>query len=206
MIAEHSDWNAVLGHELRSPISAILGYQELLEEGTLGVLPPAAADAVHRIRLAAEQLLLLVVAIERTSDSDDAEPIAARVVIDEAVSAIRFEADARGSSIDVGDSSVMLLTRRNDARRALALVLSAAIKVGPDLPLHVAAAQSEAATVTVTGARLDPVRDSADPDLPLTGAGLRLQLARAAAGLAGGSIHLDSAGTVHLTLPRAPDT
>ncbi|MGH7447061.1 MAG: histidine kinase dimerization/phospho-acceptor domain-containing protein, partial [Longimicrobiales bacterium] len=139
---DHKDWNSILGHELRSPIAAILGYQELLEEGTLGDLPPAANDAVQRIRFAANQLLLLVAAIERT-DSDEVETVDARDVIHDVLATIRFEAEARGTRIDTTEDAVALVTRRTDACRALALALSAAIKVTPGGTLQVAAADGD---------------------------------------------------------------
>ena len=199
MTIEHSDWNAVLAHELRSPIAAILGYQELLEEGTLGTLPPAAADAIGRIRLAGAQLMLLIAAIERTSDHDPAVPVSAADVIANAISTIRSEADGRGTRIDVAVPPMTLLTRPTHACRALALALSAAIKVSPGDTLKVTARAADVAVILVAGSAIDPVRDGADPDLPLTGAGLRLRLAQSAADLAAGSLSIDH-GTVELRL------
>lgn len=204
MNSEHPDWNAVLAHELRSPIAAILGYQELLEEGTLGSLPPAAADAVGRIRQAAAHLMLLIAAIEHASDYDAPVPETASDIIDNAISTIRSEADGRGSRIDVAAEPITLFTRPTHACRALALALSAAVKVSPGDTLHVtvSAPDADAAVIRVTGSAIDPVRDAADPHLPLTGAGFRLRLARAAADLAGGSLATTEDGTIELRLEQ----
>ena len=47
---------AGMGHELRTVISTLLGYHELLEDGVLGPVPPGAAEAVGRIGDAAREL------------------------------------------------------------------------------------------------------------------------------------------------------
>jgi signal transduction histidine kinase len=214
MTNDHSDWNAVLGHELRSPVAAILGYQELLDEGTLGELPPAAADALRRIRFAATQLLTLIEAVEGSGNGQDPAPVPARDIIDDAVSTVRFEADARATRIDVADAGVELVTRRTDACRALALILGAAVKVTPGGTLSVTVTDTSHDTlldtagprVIITGASLDPERDRLARDRPLTGAGLRLELARATAARVRGDVDLDAAGVVHLLLPRLPTT
>ena len=207
MTTDHSEWSAVLGHELRSPVAAILGYQELLSEGTFGPLPPDAADAIRRIGFAAEQLLLLIDAIEPGHDEDErAEPVRAHDVIDAIVALARLEAEGRGVSIDVAPDGVGLVTRRADAARALALMLGAAVKVSPGAALCVAASDGSVPRITVSGASLDPERDRIAHDAPLTPAALRLQLARVAAARAGGSVEIDPAGSVHLVLPRLAET
>jgi signal transduction histidine kinase len=207
MTTDHSEWSAVLGHELRSPVAAILGYQELLSEGTFGPLTPDAADAIRRIGFAAEQLLLLIDAIEPGHDEDErAEPVGALDVIDGIVTLARLEAEGRGVSIDVAPDRVGLVTRRGDAARALALMLGAAVKVSPGASLRVAASDGSVPRITVSGASLDPERDRIDHDAPLTPAALRLQLARVAAARAGGSVDIDPSGAVHLVLPRLAET
>lgn len=49
-----------IGHEFRTPLSSILGHQELLSEGILGGLQPKAEEAVGRIGVAAVQLTHLI--------------------------------------------------------------------------------------------------------------------------------------------------
>src|SRR5262245_48194254 len=50
----------VLGHELRTPLAAILGYQELLVDGIYGDLNPRQKEPIERIQRSAEQILSLV--------------------------------------------------------------------------------------------------------------------------------------------------
>lgn len=204
---ELAEWNAVLGHELRSPIAAILGYQELIAEGTFGDFPDGAREALDRIGLAAQQLLVLVEAIERSTSAPQpglASTLVAAELCRDAIEHVRFEAEARGTTIEVANADVPLRTRRDDACRALVLILGAAIKVSPGETLRVFAADAGTPRITVAGAGLDPVRDTAAPAVPLTGAAVRLELARTSARHAGGSIDLDSSGSVHLLLPHQP--
>lgn len=51
---------AVMSHEMRTPLNAILGYAELLEVGVHGDLPPAARSYIERIRLGGRHLLDLI--------------------------------------------------------------------------------------------------------------------------------------------------
>ncbi|HEX2165775.1 MAG TPA: histidine kinase dimerization/phospho-acceptor domain-containing protein, partial [Longimicrobiales bacterium] len=200
------DWNAVLGHELRSPVAAILGYQELLDEGTLGPLPDTAADALRRIRFAATQLITLIDAVEGSSNGQDAEAVPARDLIHDALSTVRFEAEGRGTLLRTDDADVDLFTRRTDACRALALILGAAVKVTPGGTLRVSARDADEPQITVTGSGLDPARDRLAHNRPLTGAGLRLELAGAAAARVSGTADLLPGGTVQLRLPRLSST
>ena len=204
MSSAHPDWNAVLGHELRTPVAAILGYQELLEDGTLGQIPAPAAEALRRVRFAASQLITLIDAVEGSADGQQPSAFPVRDLFNDAISAVSFDAEGRGTRIESSDAPLELHTHRNDACRALALILGAAIKVTPGGVLHIAAGESDGPRITVSGASLDPVRDRLDPDRPLTGAGLRLELASAAAARIRGTVELRSDGSVRLLLPRLP--
>ena len=204
MSTGHPDWNAVLGHELRTPVAAILGYQELLEDDTLGPLPQSAAEALRRIRLAADQLITLIDAIEGSWDGQDPAPFSARDILDDAARSVRFEAEGRDTTIAIGAANARLLTRRADACRALTLILGAAVKVTPGGSIHVAADDLDVPRFILSGSNLHPDRDHLDPDRPLSGAGLRLELARAAARRIDGRLDLLPDGVVHLRLPRLP--
>ena len=75
----------------------------------------------------------------------------------DAISAVSFDAEGRGTRIESSDSPLELHTHRNDACRALALVLGAAVKVTPGGVLNVDAGGSHDPHITVSGASLDPV-------------------------------------------------
>src|SRR5688572_1311609 len=76
--AYQREWVATLAHELRSPIAAIVGYGELLEDGMFGKLDARGSDAIVRIRAIADQMLELANGMDRAAaprepDGDGAE-------------------------------------------------------------------------------------------------------------------------------------
>ena len=55
-----ADFLAIVSHDLRTPLTAIIGYAELLEMGVPEPLPVAAQQPVQRIRTSARHLLYLL--------------------------------------------------------------------------------------------------------------------------------------------------
>src|SRR5690606_15206880 len=149
--------------------------------GTLGALPPAAADALRRIRVAAAQLINLIDAVEGSSDGQPPEAVPSHDLFADAISTVSFDAEGRGTRIDIDGPAVDLFTRRTDACRALALALGAAVKVTPAGLIRVSAVDNDGPVLIIAGASLDSSRDRLADDRPLTGAALRLELAAAAA-------------------------
>lgn len=209
------EWNASLAHEMRSPLAAVLGYGELLEDGVLGEMDERATDALRRIRIAAEHLIQLVDGVDRAALPPDITqsiaPVYAHSIVEQAADAVRFDADARGTSLTISPANPVYLTSRDDAARALVLALGAAIKASPGTQLAIA---TDPAAIMIGGTRLDPDRDNPDnaaaghTGSPLSGAGFRLALARHAARMAGGELsllHHDGHASVMLRLPPAPD-
>jgi signal transduction histidine kinase len=207
---------ALLAHELRSPIAAILGYEELLAEGTFGHLDARARDPIARIRLAAEQLRLLVDGFDQMDSTlqgaGQAEAVSGGDLIDRAIELLRFEAESRSITVYADNRSVDFVTRADDARRAVLLALGAAIKASPGATLRLCAAAGDAPHIRITGTGLDLTQDApatgAEPGGPRTGAGLRLSFAAAAARRAGGALMLESTAggvEVRVVLPRLAD-
>lgn len=58
--AGQSELLAVMSHDLRSPLAAILGYAELLAMGVPESIPDRSLECVHRIRAAARRLQALL--------------------------------------------------------------------------------------------------------------------------------------------------
>lgn len=211
---------AVLAHELRSPIGAILGFEELLSEGIMGELPPATDDALARIRGSARQLLDLVSGLTDLAGDDRdppalaSEAVDAEALVGTVLHALQPEAAGRGAAIHRATDGRLptITTDPERARRAVQLALMAAIKTtaGGTLTLHTSAGPDEL-TFRITGSRLHAERDDPDRSLHaadhahLTGAGLRIGMARTAAASLGGALHMQPDGessSIVLTLPR----
>lgn len=215
------EWIGAFGHELRSPIAAILGYAELVHDGALGAVDPRAADAAHRIAAAAEQLIVLLDGVDaavdgagrRAVDVDaDAEDASAAQLIARAVDAARADAESRSVELVVDPADVTLHTDPDEAMRALHLVLGAAIKASPGGTLRISAVQATDGApepgIVVRGSGLRPGTDGPEAAArgdTITGGGIRLMLANEVARRVGGRVVLESvaAGSrVVLVLPR----
>lgn len=55
-----SDLVSTISHELRTPVTSIAGYVEVLSDQLMGDLTPAQADVVHRIQRNSQRLRLLI--------------------------------------------------------------------------------------------------------------------------------------------------
>jgi signal transduction histidine kinase len=197
---DEREWFAVFAHELRSPLSAVLGYSELLTDGTFGDMDPRSADAAHRLRRSAEQLMLLIQDLDPPRGGtapDDASGTGALRIIEDAAAVLAADAESRDVQLDIDARlpDVRLTTRLEHARRALCLALGAAIKASPGCRLALHAEAGEVPVISIAGSRLHPTemplpRPPGAPHTPLTGAGIRLELAARAARQAGGSIVL----------------
>ncbi|CAN5611886.1 hypothetical protein BH23GEM10_BH23GEM10_16060 [soil metagenome] len=213
------EWVSAFGHELRSPLAAILGYGELVHEGALGNIDPRAADAVRRMAAAAEQLIALLDGVDAAmDDAADAGPVqlpagvSERVragdLIDRAVAWLRVDADSRDVTFAVSAPEVLLHTVAADALRALMLALSAAVKGSPNRELRVSAVEADPPAILIDGSSLDPTRDEharAHAGSRGSGGALRLSLARGSARRVHGDVAIESAtggARITVSLPR----
>src|SRR5688572_10013537 len=218
--AYQREWVATLAHELRSPIAAIVGYGELLQDGMFGKLDERGTDAIVRIRAVADQMLKLANGMDRAAtpkedDRDPAETTAAAELIRDAVERQRLDADVREVKLNVQEVDAVLHTHIDDARRAFVLALSAAIKASPGHSLRLSAEPGAAPALLILDSRLDPLRDdparilenTPDGEEPqLTGPALRIGMARSITevSLRGQlTLHATPEGcTVRVELPR----
>jgi light-regulated signal transduction histidine kinase (bacteriophytochrome) len=209
----------VLGHELRTPLAAILGYQELLADGIYGELNSRQKEPVERIQRSAEQILSLIDGLQELAaagnPSDDVQTTTdTRSVIESLAQRLLPVAEARGVQLefDQGDNQLLENFLLQRFLRAAEMAAMAAIKSSFGQTLHIDCTRSDS-TVTcfVRGSRLDPQRDhpvhftlEARDSAPTSAAQVRLAMAAATLAAAGGGVRFlpDTDGTtLELSLP-----
>jgi signal transduction histidine kinase len=210
------EWLGVLAHEMRSPVGAILGYSELIADDA--VEGPRLRDASLRMAAAAEQILALIrgiehVALIRTDSADGPAELELGALAAEAINQLRYEADARGTSLDLAATDAPVHGDPDALSLALLLALGAVVKVsnGRSIPITTGPDGAGGASLLASATGLRP--DVDDPagskasDQGLTGAGLRIALARNLLESRGGSCTIRTAGDggdLVLTLPAPP--
>ncbi len=183
-------------HELRAPLSAILGYQELLHDGAYGELSEPARDASARLGRAAHHLLHLidgVIELSRMRSGDvqpDLETVDLGVVFAAAGDAFRSHATEREiePSVEIPADLPTIQTDRDRLVRALDLVMTSAVRHpdGPAMTLRVEAGEGDFAVI------VEPTRLTLDPDTedPTIRMGIRLAVAYRIGQLLGGGLDL----------------
>lgn len=207
--------SALIGHDLRTPLSTIIGYQELLAEGICGAISEQGRQAVARIGVAAEQLLQLIDAVSEVArlDADPApqQPVAVDVgtIVARALESTRSLAIERGVTLDneLPADPPPFSTDSDRLGQALALALAAAIRAsgGNRLRIHVVTGPAGVPAFEIAGTRLglDAVDAARDRARSPGSADLRLSLAARLLASLGGTLSLRPAGnatTLHLRL------
>jgi signal transduction histidine kinase len=220
----------VVAHELRTPLSVILGYRELLADGLFGELEVRSARAVERIGLAAEELAHLVDGVQELLRDDagttaaDPEPVALGAVLERALGAARAVAAERNVVLEAPPRMELpvLTTDPDRLARILHLTLTGAVRAaayaatGERLRVGPALVQGETlllrleAGATPFGCYLaaPTAADAERREGPCTGAGVRLAIARRLARQLGGELEADPAAPalglrLPVTLPAA---
>jgi signal transduction histidine kinase len=216
----------VLGHELRTPLAAILGYQELLSDGIYGELDAKKLEPLERIQISAHQLLNLIdglqeLAAPSTGDDQDLVPTNSANLLGLLEASLQPLAAARGVKLEVQPPTPVELVRFPEQRflRAADLACGAAIKVsaGRTLLLSLHAGNGNT-TLAVERTGLIPGTDDPKPvfdqqsegdGAPLTAAQLRLAMAAATLAILKGTIRLEpraEGATLFLQLPARTET
>ncbi len=212
------DLVTVLGHELRTPLAAIMGYQELLVDGIYGELDAATNEPLERIQSSALQLLNLIDGLQElaapSAADDELVQATSSDLLKRLIDAARPFTDSRGVKLDVSQCVRQDLGRLPVQRllRAAELATVAAVKSSSGRTLLILCVlESNHLQVRVENSALHPVNDSPAGVLdgalggrPLTAARLRLAMSEAALTAVGGSLELreQSNGTaVILNLP-----
>jgi signal transduction histidine kinase len=215
-VANRSSLDSILTHELRSPIAAVLGYQELLADGVLGPLDPRARDAVDRIARATRQLRTLTDGLDALTadipapDAEEFQDVDPSSMLRDAVAEASPDATLRGTSIDF-HSSANGHMRMSPAlvQRILDLAIQAAIRVTPAGLLRASVDVDQGhAVFEIRGAALPvaPAGALDDSQAIRDGATLRLLMAHRMARSLGGRVYIvrsESAPVIRIDIPDA---
>ncbi|MGK7312182.1 MAG: sensor histidine kinase [Candidatus Longimicrobiales bacterium M2_2A_002] len=202
-------------HELRAPLSAIFGYQELLQDGAYGELTPDAADAVERIGRAGHHLLHLtdgIIELGRLRAGDlrpEMETVDLGMILASAADTFRTQAAERGitPTVELPDTMPRIRSDHDRLVRALDLAITSAIRhpAGGAMTLRVALEDGLAIL------RIGPTEIEVGPDPDdAAGTGIRLAMVRGIAELLDGGLELPGEGghvreiVLRIAAPPAP--
>lgn len=188
-------------HELRSPLSAILGYQELLADGAYGDLDGPMAEAVERIGRSSRHLLHLIdglVELSRIRSGTlrpDVDTVNLGVLFSSVADAFRAAARERGLEPHVEMPPVLPSIRSDQTRllRAFDLLITSAVKypAGRDMTLQISAA-ADGITTRIEGTELTPGKPAEELATRL---GIRLAVVDGMARVLGGALVLEESET-----------
>ncbi len=158
---QRDDFLATTSHELRTPITSIVGYTELLADA--GELPGREREWVEaidrnavRLSQLVEDLLTLSSASAEPGGTRRREPVRCREVLDEAVAAHAALARGKGVRIEVVADDEAVLAVRADLARAVGNVLANALKFTPAGGRVALSAHDEGAEVAIAVADTGP--------------------------------------------------
>jgi len=205
----------IVAHELRSPIAAILGYEELIAEGLLGDVDDRVLEALARIRSSARQLLTLTEGMNelagRTGATPNVQDIDHTALLRAALERAAAEAEARRVTLDLSQVPERELRGRADPdtlEHILDAVLGAALKSATGRTLTPALVADDADVVyRITGTGIDP--DMIESGRIDSGSALRMRIASGMAARLGGSVRLvarEGDTSVEIIIPAAVAT
>ncbi|HEV7589432.1 MAG TPA: HAMP domain-containing sensor histidine kinase [Longimicrobium sp.] len=128
---------SAMSHDLRTPITAIMGYSELLQDGIMGDLEPHQQEMVERICQVSGHLAQLVNDVLDIAKLDAGrmefhrEPVTLGELVDEAVVAVEPQARSKGLALRLdidGDREAVLEVDMGRVRQILVNLLSNAVK------------------------------------------------------------------------------
>lgn len=222
-VAARDRFYAMASHELRTPVSAVMLYNDLLLNDTYGALNSEQRDAVERSQRCAAELLELINDVLDLSRLESGK-VEARIedvelveLAEGAIRAVEVLAAEQGSPItfEATERPLEVTGDGKRTRQILLNLLTNALKYGDGRPVHVhAAREGDHAILSVTDQghgieAADLSRIFEDfvrlGDAPGNGTGLGLPIARRLAELLGGSLEVRSTvgegSTFRLTLP-----
>jgi PAS domain S-box-containing protein len=222
-----SDFLAVLSHDLRTPLTAIIGYVDLMELGVPDPLPDATRQRLQRIRASANHLLYLIrellvfARLDAGREELNWQEVDLREIAREAAVVGEPLAHERHLEfrLELPESPITVRTDPDKVRQVLLNLVGNAVKYTERGEVSVDLDETEAHRVVIrvrdTGVgiaqhdlqhifepfwQVDPTRRSSDG-----GTGLGLSVVRRLVQLLGGEVSVDSApgsgSTFTVTLP-----
>lgn len=200
-----------VAHELRSPIAAILGYEELLTEGVFGALDPRAGEALARIRSSARQLLTLTEGMHelsgRVNGHLDIEDVDYARALRNTYHRAAAEADARRVQLEPPAGTVTAIAGSAEPRMLDAILdaaCGAALRTSADRTITSSVrVENDAVLFLFENTGIDPEHIEHEP--LASGAGLRIAIARQMAERLGGAVRTirqADGTTIEIRLPR----
>jgi len=139
---ERREFMQIASHELRTPLTVIRGYASLLEDGSLGPMPPMAQQALHTLmdkssemRVHVERMLLLA-RLEDGAARPRMTPVDLRKVVKASLDRVQPQVRLRQGQIDVrlADSPLMVMGDSERLASALDNLLQNAVKFSTGPP------------------------------------------------------------------------
>jgi K+-sensing histidine kinase KdpD len=132
----------IASHELRTPLTVIRGYASLLEDGSLGQMPPAAQKALHTLMQKSNEMrgqierMLLLARLEDGAAPPQMTELDLRTVVTDAVARVRPQVELKHGRVDVDLASSPLSIMGDSERLATAVdnLLQNAVKFSPGAP------------------------------------------------------------------------
>lgn len=222
--AQQRDFLANVSHELKTPLTSLIGFSEALRDGTLKKAEEQRRAATiihqeaHRVLRMSQELLDLA-RMETGQISFHPSAVDLRALLDQELEVVRPRADGRGLNLDLSAAEALRPVRADRERlgQIISNLLDNAVKYAPDQSrVRVLASDGgQAAEVIVENRvgehppdparmferfyRADPSRSSA-----IAGVGLGLAISREMAEAMGGRLSaelVDSTLRMRLTLP-----
>ncbi len=221
--AAKSEFLASVSHDLRTPLNILLGYTQLIAEGTFGDVTVAQADTLARMeRTAGAQLTLIDDLLDLARIEQGKLGCTMRAVhVGELVGALREMMDALlrdrpvGFEVDIAIDAVARTDRERLRQILVNLLANAAKFTQAGCVRLVAARTGERVDITVadTGPGMEPgiASQALEPfvhgDSPAAGSGLGLAIVSRLLRLLGGDVDIDTAPgrgtTVRVRLPAS---
>jgi signal transduction histidine kinase/putative methionine-R-sulfoxide reductase with GAF domain len=142
----------IASHELRTPLTVIRGYASLLEEGSLGVMPPAAQHAIRTLMDKSSEMrgqverMLLLARLEDGAAPQQRTALDLRTVVTDAVDRVRSQVELKQGSLHLELASTPLTVLGDPERLATAV---------DNLLQNAAKFTTEPPQIEVTGSRVD---------------------------------------------------